>query len=542
VPGRKITASHRMLERLPWEQTFADPARRWSTDYSLRKGAGKDALKQVLRSYFPMQHEKDDRVFGAMDGALRGSMFRHVEPRWMEWQKFFLSMIPVAEASAARAMSMLAGVLPDPELQNGVAIQMIDEVRHAGIQMNLKRLYMQNYVDPAGFDISQKAFGGSYAGTIGRQFGEAFLAGDAISAACIYLQVVAETAFTNALFVAMPSEAAANGDYLLPTVFLSVQSDESRHINNGYAILLMALEDDENRPLLERDLRYAWWNNHCVIDAAVGTFIEYGTKDRRKERESYAEMWRRWVYDDYYRGYLEPLEKYGLAVPHDLVERAWQRISRDGFVHKVAQFFAVGWPLNFWRIDPLGEADFEWFEDKYPGWYDEYGRWWEQYREASEPGAGRPIGFEDTGYAYPLRCWSCMLPCLIRPDTVLVDGDGVVRTYCSETCAWTDRVAFQPSYDGRPTPAMGRLVGHRDWERLYHGRDLADVLVELGFVRTDGKTLVPQPHVVFEDARMWTLDHVRGLELASPTALLEDMTPEVRRARIAAYRQGHPVA
>ncbi|GAB3697973.1 hypothetical protein GCM10027597_59960 [Saccharopolyspora tripterygii] len=139
--------------------------------------------------------------------------------------------------------------------------------------------------------------------------------------------MVAETAFTNTLFVAMPDEAAANGDYLLPTVFHSVQSDESRHISNGYSILLMALADERNRPLLERDLRYAWWNNHCVVDAAIGTFIEYGTKDRRKDRESYAEMWRRWIYDDYYRSYLLPLEKYGLTIPHDLVEEAWNRIT-----------------------------------------------------------------------------------------------------------------------------------------------------------------------------------------------------------------------
>ena len=78
--------------------------------------------------------------------------------------------------------------------------------------------------------------------------------GDAITAANVYLQIVAETAFTNTLFVAMPSEAAANGDYLWPTVFLSVQSDESRHISNGYATLLMALADPDNRPLLERDV------------------------------------------------------------------------------------------------------------------------------------------------------------------------------------------------------------------------------------------------------------------------------------------------
>ena len=228
-------------------------------------------------------------------------MFRQVQERWLEWQKLFLSIIPLPEISAARAMPLLFRTVPNPELHNGQAIQMIDEVRHSTIQQNLKRLYMNNYIDPAGFNNSLRNFQNDYCGTIGRQFAEGFITGDAITAASIYLTIVAETAFTNTLFVAMPAEAAANGDYLLPTVFHSVQSDESRHISNGYATLLMALSDESNHQLLERDLRYAWWNNHRVVDAAIGTFIEYGTKDRRKDRESYAEMWRRWIYDDYYR-------------------------------------------------------------------------------------------------------------------------------------------------------------------------------------------------------------------------------------------------
>ena len=158
-------------------------------------------------------------------------------------------------------------------------------------------------------------------------------------------------------------------------LFLSVQSDESRHISNGYATLLMALADPENQLLLERDLQYAFWNNHCLVDAAIGTFIEYGTKDRRKNRESYAEMWRRWIYDDYYRSYLLPLEKYGLKIHHEDVEEAWNRIANKGYVHKTAQFFATGWFANFWRIDPMGPADYEWFENHYPAWYDAYGYW-----------------------------------------------------------------------------------------------------------------------------------------------------------------------
>ncbi len=151
--------------------------------------------------------------------------------------------------------------------------------------MNLKKWYMENYIDPAGFDITEAAFGRCYASTIGRQFAEGFLTGDAITAASIYLTVVAETAFTNTLFVAMPSEAARNGDYALPTVFLSVQSDELRHIGNGHSMLMAMLHDPSNHQLLERDLKYAFWQNHAIVDAAIGTFIEYGTTNRDKNKD-----------------------------------------------------------------------------------------------------------------------------------------------------------------------------------------------------------------------------------------------------------------
>ncbi len=529
---QSLTKAHEKIKELSWEPTFATPAQKYTTDYTFEHAPKKDPLKQVLRSYFPMEEEKDQRVFGAMDGAIRGNMFRQVQERWMEWQKLFLSIIPFPEISAARAMPLAISAVPNPEIHNGLAVQMIDEVRHSTIQQNLKRLYMNHYIDPAGFDGSLKFFHSDYCGTIGRQFGEGFITGDAITAANVYLTIVAETAFTNTLFVAMPAEAAANGDYLLPTVFHSVQSDESRHISNGYSILLMALADEKNRQLLERDLRYAWWNNHRVVDAAIGTFIEYGTKDRRKDRESYAEMWRRWIYDDYYRSYLVPLEKYGLKIPHDLVEQAWDQIWNKGYVHEVAQFFATGWEVNYWRIDPMTDEDFEWFEYKYPGWYNKYGKWWENYNRLRYPGADHgPIAFEDVDYAYPSRCWTCMVPCLIREDMVMDEVDGVVHTYCSEPCWWTHKHAFREQYEGRPTPSMGRLSGKREWETLYHNWDLADICEDMGIVRDDGKTLIPQPHLDLEDSKkLWTLDDFRGRPFPSPSILLNEKSPEEQQA------------
>jgi len=538
---QSVAKAHQKIQELSWDPMYHEPVSHYGTDYKFTKGNKKDPLKQVLRSYFPMQEEKDHRVYGAEDGAIRGNMFRQVQERWMEWQKLFLSIIPLPEVSAARAMPLLMDAVPNPELHNTLAIQMIDEVRHSTIQQNLKRIYMNNYIDPAGFNSSLRSFQGNYAGTIGRQFAEGFITGDAITAANVYLQLVAETAFTNTLFVAMPAEAAANGDYLLPTVFHSVQSDESRHISNGYATLLMALADEDNHDLLARDLRYAWWNNHAVVDAAIGTFIEYGTKDRRKDRESYAEMWRKWIYDDYYRSYLVPLEKYGLKIPHDVIEESWNRIWNKGYVHETAQFFSTGWIANYWRIDGMTAEDFEWFEYKYPGWYEKYGHWWENYERLSKPNGHLPIAFEPVDYYYPHRCWTCMVPCMIREDMVYDKVDDTWRTYCSETCHWTDAVAFRPTYEGRPTPNMGQLTGVREWETMYDGWNFADIMVDSGFVRDDGKTCTAQPHLSLDPKDMWTLDDIRKTPTyRSPRVLLNEMTDAERELWAADYRLGGP--
>ena len=138
---QSVAKAHQKIQELSWEPLYHEPVSQYGTDYTFQKAKKKDPLKQVLRSYFPMQEEKDHRVYGASDGAIRGNMFRQVEERWLEWQKLFLSIIPLPEISAARAMPLLFRTVPNPELHNGQAIQMIDEVRHSTIQQNLKRLY-----------------------------------------------------------------------------------------------------------------------------------------------------------------------------------------------------------------------------------------------------------------------------------------------------------------------------------------------------------------------------------------------------------------
>jgi propane monooxygenase large subunit len=123
---------------------------------------------------------------------------------------------------------------------------------------------------------------------------------------------------------------------------------------------------------------------------------------------------------------------------------------------------------------------------------------------------------------------------------VVDEVDGQVRTYCSETCHWTDAVAFRPEYNGRPTPNMGKLTGNREWETMYHGVDLAECLTQQGYVRDDGNTLIPQPHLNLDPKKMWTLDEMKGHTVNSPNILLNEMSPEEREAHVAEYKRGGP--
>ena len=59
---QSLTKAHAKISELTWEPTFATPATRFGTDYTFEKAPKKDPLKQIMRSYFPMEEEKDNRL------------------------------------------------------------------------------------------------------------------------------------------------------------------------------------------------------------------------------------------------------------------------------------------------------------------------------------------------------------------------------------------------------------------------------------------------------------------------------------------------
>ena len=100
------------------------------------------------------------------------------------------------------------------------------------------------------------------------------------------------------------------------------------------------------------------------------------------------------------------------------------------------------------------------------------------------------------------------MPCVFPRQDIstvrVVEKDGNKRAFCSEACEWM--------FDLEPL----RYTGYTNWYEKFDGRDLAEVVLELGYVRPDGKTLIAQPHLNLE--HMWTIDDIRRLhyEIKNP--------------------------
>jgi propane 2-monooxygenase large subunit len=501
---RSITKTHERIAQLGWEPSYHQPAVRYPTRYRFPNKA-KDPMKHIMREYLPMELEKDERVYGGHDAAVRADMPHKAHERWLEILKAFIPVTNFAEIGAGRCMSMLMSAVPNNELRNGYHVQFVDEIRHTGMQMSLARWYAKHVPDPAGWNIGPQALANSVMLSPGLNMLSHFMVGDPIQCA-FTLQVVAETAFTNVVFVATPDVAARNGDFTLPTTYLSVQSDEARHISNGYATLLTVLQDDHNAPLIERDLQQAFWINHAFIDVFSAIVIEYFSRDR-SDPESFLDKWDRWVRDDWHRAYIMKLGKLGLDIPPEIFDRARERIV-NGVHHRHALFMFAAWPLANWRMDPLDERDFEWFESKYPGWYAQYGAFYEAYRHGCDPSSG--LLLLDFLRLAPPSCWTCQGFCVSEQDRRHRVVGERTRFYCSPECAWMD--------ESNP----GRYTGDRNFFDRFHGWEASEVIKDLGLLRSDGETLIGQPHLGAGNGsggpRRWTLADIRGhdLKILSP--------------------------
>lgn len=482
---------HEKTKSYDWEFTVGDSRPKFQTKYTIPTKA-KDPFRLLIRDYLKAQAEKDDRTYGFLEGALRMGMAEKLEPRFNECLKLTLTDLTNAEFQAVAACGGIISSVQNQEIRQGYQAQMLDEIRHTQLQMALREYYVRHAPDPAGWDISQKAIFQHPGGLVSIGEFQHFNTGDPIDCV-IDLNVIIETAFTNILLVAAPQTAVMNGDHALATTFLSIQSDEARHMANGYGTLLAVLNDHHNTARINESLERHFWHAHKGLDALVGWQTEYGARHRPW---AYKDQWQEWVVDDFVGSYIEQLSEFGVKPPsrlgHAVADLEWTQ-------HTIGLVFAAMWPLNFWRSDAMDAADADWFEKHYTGWHRAFGPYWELYTQLADPASGRLLLQELP--SLPPFCQVCQLPCVVpRMDMNehrMVRIGGSDYATCSEGCEWI-LTRWPQSYVGRK----------QFWSR-YHGWDLADVILDLGYVRPDGKTLLGQPLIAQE--RLWTIEDIRRI-------------------------------
>lgn len=486
-----LVEQHEKAKSYDWKFTVGDSSPKFATRYKIPAKA-RDPFRMLVREYLKAEAEKDDRTHSFLDGALRMGMAEAAEPRFNECLKLTLCDLTNAEFQAVSACGGIIASVQNQEIRLGYHAQMLDEIRHTQLEMALREYYVRHSPDPAGWDISQKAIYQHPGGLVSIGEFQHFNTGDPID--CIIdLNVVIETAFTNILLVAVPQIAVANGDHALATTFLSIQSDEARHMANGYGTLLAVLGEPDNIPKVNEALERHMWHSHKALDGLVGWQSEYGARVRPW---AYKDQWQEWVVDDFVGSYLERLEPFGITPPRRLAHAArdveWSQ-------HTLGIVFAAIWPLNFWRSDAMDARDAEWFETHYPGWNAAYGGLWDAYGRLADP-AGKHLLLQELP-SLPPFCQVCQLPCVVprldQNEFRMVSVKGEDYAVCSEGCEWI--LSKWPA----------AYVSRKQFWAPYHGWDLADVILDLGYVRPDGKTLIGQPTVNQE--RLWTIDDIRAL-------------------------------
>lgn len=502
---KNLVEAHNRVKDFDWEPSYHPAPERYPTKYKI-PAKTKDPFRHLIRDYCSMEQEKDDRQYGALEDAIaRSGSTGEASERWTEILKIALPVLTFGEYGAMKCCGQLIDTVDNAALRQGYMAQMLDEVRHINQETYLNRYMAKHAPDPEGFDRAVPLKSLNVFGRASQSALECFFVGDPIEGA-LNLQVVAETAYTNSIFVAMTQVAAQNGDQATPTVFLSIQSDEARHMANGYSTLAAVLAEPDNLPVLQQDFDRAFWRQHAFLDPFVHVVYDYFQKVRG---DSYLEKWNEWLVEDWAGAYIAKLEPFGLKIPR-WFDLAKERMPWAG--HTAAMLAFAAWPLSYWRFDPPTEADMDWFETKSPGWYERYGAFWNQYRDVCDPKHGTiPMqGFD----SLPMLCRVCQMPCVF-PSLDNCHGrvrthEGRLHAFCSDACEFIFGESPQ------------RYLHAKAFDEIYDGWSLSEFIRKNGLLRADGKTLLAQPHL--DRDRMWTIEDIDAIdfEIKNPLRVMAE--------------------
>jgi len=496
---------HKWLQDFSWE--FDKNSTKYGTKYDMAVDT-KEQFKITAKEYARMEAVKEERQYGTLlDGLDRLGVAKRVDPRWAEIAKAYSVFIECGEFNAISGSALLWDCAKSPEQKNGYLAQVIDEVRHTNQAAYVNAYYAKHGNDPAGHNAGRqvRAVGPAFRG-VKRAFGDGFNAGDAVECS-INLQLVAEACYTNPLIIALTEWAAANGDEITPTIFTSIQTDEMRHMANGFQTIVSIINDPEGSKYLNDDINKAFWSQSSYFVPLIGFIFEYYGENKI---EAWYKTWDRWVYEDWAGIWLGRLSSFGVKTPPCL--RDVKKIAVWGH-HDLALLSYALWPMNHFGMTLPSEKDMAWFEENYPGWYDHYGVIYDEWRA---------LGCEDPNSGFIPATWLLENGHVPYFDAVSAVPfcPSLAKAECTLSIVEHNgrKFAFSSPHSERLFLAEPERYEAQSWFEQFEGWEMSEVIRASGGLRSDGKTLMAQPHLNGGD-KMWTIDDIKKADVVIPNPL-----------------------
>lgn len=330
-----------------------------------------EPYKTSYPEYVSIQREKDAAAYSVKAALERNKLFENADPGWLSILKSHYGAIALGEYAAMSAEARMARFGPAPGMRNMATFGMLDENRHAQLQLHFPH---EHCAKDRQFDWAHKAYHtNEWAAIAARHtFDDLFLSRNAVSIA-VMLTFAFETGFTNMQFLGLAADAAEAGDYTFSSLISSIQTDESRHAQIGGPALQILIENghkEEAERLVYMGIARAW----RIFGVLTGPAMDYYTPLSHR-KQSFKEFMQEWIVGQFERSLIE----LGLDLPW-----YWeQMIAEFDYQHHAYHLGVWFWRPTVWWNPAAGATPDErdWLEEKYPGWNDTFGKCWDVITE-----------------------------------------------------------------------------------------------------------------------------------------------------------------
>ncbi len=391
-----------------------------------------EPYKVTYREYVETQRAKDAGAYSVKAVLSKSDFFDTAPEGWKSVLKQHFGAIAVAEYAASVAEARMARFSKAPGNRNMATFGTLDEVRHGQIQLYFPHEYAPR---DRQFDWAHKTYFTNEWGAIAARhlFDDMMLTRSA-SEVAMMLTFAFETGFTNLQFLALAADASEAGDMNFSQLISSIQTDESRHAQQGAPTLRLLVEHGKIEQA-QQAVDMTFWRSWRIFSLLTGTAMDYYSplEDRRR---SFKEFTQEWIVDQFERA----VNDLGLAKPW-----YWDHFLESLDVYHHGMHLGVWYwrPTVWWNpragIEP---AERDWLEEKYPGWNDTWGKAWDVIVDNAMKGQ-----MDLTAPAtLPVVCNMCNIPIVGTPAGAWSSSNGV-RDYhldhegrryhfCSAECRW----------------------------------------------------------------------------------------------------------